>query len=262
MSGQWARSTDYRNWRPQGTPDHLLIYTLAGKGQIQTDKSCFSLGPGDWWLYRPQTPQDYRTAAAPGTWTLLWAHVHPPPGWTSLLDWPEPAPGIRQLQLNNPAVRERVEAELEAMVRHDRSPRPMGKALAMNALERALLLANDVRLDRQNNVTDPRLVGVIDLMHRTFARPWTLDQLAATAHLSPSRFAHLFREQLGLPPLRYVEALRLQRAKQLLEQTGLRVGQVAAEVGYDDAFYFSRRFRRLTGRSPRAYRQHAAQRAR
>lgn len=263
-TGNWVRGREFRNWRPEGTRDHLLIYTHRGRGRIGHAGRFTLVKPGQWLIFRPQTPQDYQSAfdpehpRRPAAWGLIWIHVHPPPDWRALLDWPDIAPGIGVLHLEDTATRDVVKSALEEMVEHNRAARPRGKALAMNALERALLLADRARTDRAPTLLDPRLRPVLDLIHQRYNQPWTIEDLAAAAHLSPSRFAHLFREQLGLTPLNYIEGQRLQRARQLLEHTGLTIGQVAAEVGYDDAFYFSRRFRRSTGFSPRDYRQHAA----
>jgi AraC family transcriptional regulator of arabinose operon len=85
--------------------------------------------------------------------------------------------------------------------------------------------------------------------------PLSLDRVAQACGLSVSRLAHLFREQIGLPPQQYLEELRLQRAAQLLRSTGLRIGEVAAETGYAGAFYFSSRFRKKFGQSPCQYRR-------
>jgi AraC family transcriptional regulator of arabinose operon len=90
--------------------------------------------------------------------------------------------------------------------------------------------------------------------------PPSLPKLAALSHLSVSRFAHLFREQVGLSPLAFLERERLNRAAQLLTLTSRPVARVALEVGYEDALYFSRRFRARYGVGPRQYRQDSLQR--
>jgi AraC family transcriptional regulator of arabinose operon len=77
--------------------------------------------------------------------------------------------------------------------------------------------------------------------------------LASSVALSPSRFAHLFRQQVGVSPMQYVDLQRLQRAKQLLERTAKSISEIAFEVGYDP-IHFSLRFKQHTGVSPRAYR--------
>jgi len=55
---------------------------------------------------------------------------------------------------------------------------------------------------------------------------------------------------MGTTPQRFAERLRLDHARHLLERTNLSVSEVAAEVGFDDPFYFSRRFKRAFGKAP------------
>ena len=73
--------------------------------------------------------------------------------------------------------------------------------------------------------------------------------------LSPSRFTHLFSEQLGSSPLAYLEQVRINAAREQLLLTGRPVAEVAASVGYGDPVWFARCFRRRVGLSPRAFRQ-------
>jgi AraC-like DNA-binding protein len=80
-------------------------------------------------------------------------------------------------------------------------------------------------------------------------------QMAAAAGLSIPHYSDLFRRATGYPPVEHFLRLKIQRACQLLDTTELRVNEVAAAVGSTDPFYFSRFFRKITGQSPRAYRQ-------
>ncbi len=82
----------------------------------------------------------------------------------------------------------------------------------------------------------------------------TLEALAAGAHLSSSRFAHLFRQHVGLPPGRYLHTRRIDRASLLLETTFLSIKEVMARVGLNDASHFTREFRRCHGLPPREWR--------
>jgi AraC family transcriptional regulator of arabinose operon len=68
----------------------------------------------------------------------------------------------------------------------------------------------------------------------------------------------LFREQVGQTPQQWVERERMARAMQLLALSSRTIANIAAEVGYDNPFYFSLRFKQHTGRSPRDWRQRAA----
>ena len=92
-------------------------------------------------------------------------------------------------------------------------------------------------------------------MERCCADAITVEGLAARVNLSRSRFAHLFKAQVGVPPGRYLREQRLRHARRLLETTFLSVKQVMAEVGINDPSHFSRDFQRAFGTSPRAWRQ-------
>jgi AraC family transcriptional regulator of arabinose operon len=83
----------------------------------------------------------------------------------------------------------------------------------------------------------------------------TVEQLAAQAHLSPSRFAHLFRQEVGTSPMRHLEQVRLQQARRLLASTHLTVSEVADVLGYCNVFHFSKVFRDHVGQPPSQFRQ-------
>jgi len=78
--------------------------------------------------------------------------------------------------------------------------------------------------------------------------------MATASGLSGSRFAHLFRDRVGLSPRAFVEAERMARARQLLEMSDLPIKEIAAQLGFASEFYFSTRFRRSAGQSPRDFR--------
>jgi AraC-like DNA-binding protein len=80
-------------------------------------------------------------------------------------------------------------------------------------------------------------------------------RMAREAGWSETHFRGVFKAATGYPPLEYFLRLKVQRACQLLDTTELRIGEVAAALGWSDAFYFSRQFRRITGQSPRGYRK-------
>jgi transcriptional regulator GlxA family with amidase domain len=98
---------------------------------------------------------------------------------------------------------------------------------------------------------DPRISRTLKLIARRFRQPLTVPQLASAARLSPSRFAHLFQAELGVPPARYLHVVRLTWARTLLETTLLSVREAMERVGFNDPSHFARDFRRHHGVSPR-----------
>ena len=72
--------------------------------------------------------------------------------------------------------------------------------------------------------------------------------------LSDRTFKRRFKAATGYAPLEYVQSLRIEESKQLLETTGITINDVAASVGYDEPNSFRRLFKRMTGVSPNQYR--------
>ena len=94
----------------------------------------------------------------------------------------------------------------------------------------------------------------MQFLREHLAEPITVADLAASVSLSTSHFSALFKKRTGQPVLRYLTMLRMARARELLRVTNWTVATVAAEVGYPDAFYFARQFKKVHGVSPREHR--------
>lgn len=91
----------------------------------------------------------------------------------------------------------------------------------------------------------------------SLAESVTLDELAGVARLSTYHFARAFKASTGLPPHRWIQTRRIERAKELLAGRGMRIIDVAAAVGYENPSRFAKLFRRETGLSPRCYSRRA-----
>ena len=262
-AGDFRQNAGYDNWRPRGTPDWLLIYTVAGAGRIvAADGAEWETAAGDALLYEPHAYQDYRTAPLPApsrkiaAWRLRWAHFQPRAHWLPFLRWPGRARGLRWLHVEPGEVRRRVEAALAEAARLTAQRELPGHLdLAGNALERALLWAHTLQGGGGAWARlDDRVLRATELLCENFRQPFSLAKLAAECSLSVSRLAHLFKAQTGVTPQSFSERQRMERAGQLLRFTGLSVGEVAAEVGFESAFYFAKRFRRWIGHSPSEHR--------
>ncbi|TBL70915.1 AraC family transcriptional regulator [Paenibacillus thalictri] len=81
----------------------------------------------------------------------------------------------------------------------------------------------------------------------------TVEQLAKMTGLSTGYYSRQFKRLTGYAPKDYIIRLRLNKAKELLEQSGLALSDISKLVGYDDEFYFSRMFKRFTGMTPSYY---------
>lgn len=82
----------------------------------------------------------------------------------------------------------------------------------------------------------------------------SLAEFAQSVNLSIWRLCHIFKSDVGMPPIRYLRQLRMERAKNLLESSFLSVKEIAFQVGLNDESHFVRDFKSAYGFSPAIYR--------
>ena len=82
----------------------------------------------------------------------------------------------------------------------------------------------------------------------------SLAELAQSVNLSVWRLCHIFKSDVGMPPIKYLRLLRMERAKGLLESSFLSVKEIAYQVGLNDESHFVRDFKSTYGYSPAIYR--------
>ncbi|MDW9427863.1 arabinose operon transcriptional regulator AraC, partial [Yersinia enterocolitica] len=136
-----------------------------------------------------------------------------------------------------------------------KSGRRFGEELGMNLLERLLLRSMEEDPLSPQRIMDPRVIEACQFITGNLAGELRIDEVARHVCLSPSRLAHLFREQVGINILRWREDQRVIRAKLLLQTTQEPIATIGRVVGYDDQLYFSRVFRKRVGVSPSDFRR-------
>ncbi len=99
-----------------------------------------------------------------------------------------------------------------------------------------------------------RVQRAVAMIHRDYALPLTLAQLAAEASLSVFHFSRLFKQVFGCSPCNYLLKVRIEQACQRLIITLLPIGEVALRCGFPDHTSFCRAFRQITGVTPHQYR--------
>ena len=96
---------------------------------------------------------------------------------------------------------------------------------------------------------------VITLMKSDLGRSSSLSHIARSVNLSPSRLRHVFKAETGITPTQYLQMLRMELAKQLLETTVLSVKEIAFMTGIACDSYLVREFKKTYGVSPARYRE-------
>lgn len=141
--------------------------------------------------------------------------------------------------------------------------RPLGHARGLEALATRLLLhlvrAHGAEMSapgQRPGIGDlGRLLPALDEMQRQYAAPLAVASYARLASLSEPQFRRVFARAMGVSPVRHLARLRMERACWLLRHTSQTVEAIADEVGYAEAAFFARMFRRTMGVTPGAYRR-------
>jgi transcriptional regulator GlxA family with amidase domain len=120
---------------------------------------------------------------------------------------------------------------------HDLGQEPYAQLVTARQVEDAVIARCQAWISKRPTVEAPvaSMIRVSGLPERTFKRR--------------------FQKAAGMTPLEYVHALRLERAKTLLETSELKLNELAEKVGYEDTTFFSRLFRRTVGLTPAQYRR-------
>jgi len=147
---------------------------------------------------------------------------------------------------------------LEKM-RHEQLARSPGWELAMFGAFSQLFahISRYARLDTDvygSSASGFQLGRVLRFMEENAVKPLTLENLSRYAQMSESSFRHQFKTATGLAPIDYLIRLRCRRAMLDMFSSDHSISEIALESGFTDSNYFARKFREVTGRSPREFR--------
>lgn len=118
-------------------------------------------------------------------------------------------------------------------------------SLQQVARETSLLLQKDSR--------NPIINQVIGYIHDHFAEEMSLKMLAQIYHIHPVYLGQLFHKETGETFAEYINKFRVEKAKEQLKRTNLKVQEIARNVGYWETGYFYKQFRKYVGISPKDY---------
>ena len=235
-------------WGP-GVRDHYLLhYVVSGRGRYESGGRSYILNAGEAFLAAPDTPIRYQ-ADEDTPWDYYWAGFSGPAAAILVAQTPfTPSAPVLRPQAGE-ALREGLLDIYKARGTDYASAVRMAGYLQA-AL--GLLVESGARPGEAALAVYARQGA--DFFHRNYARSVGVEEAARQTGVSRCTLYRAFQDQYGCSPSAYLTRYRLQRARQLLRHSTLSVGEVAASVGFDDPFYFSRAFKRAVGLSPSEFR--------
>ncbi|OPJ60414.1 response regulator transcription factor [Clostridium oryzae] len=111
---------------------------------------------------------------------------------------------------------------------------------------------NNINIDNLNN---REIQNVIAYIHDNYSEDICLDSLAEKVYLTPSYLSYVFKKEVGISLIKYITSYRMQKAKELLEKSNMKIVEICKSVGYSNVSYFCQNFKNNYGISPEKYRR-------
>ncbi|HMP93229.1 MAG TPA: helix-turn-helix domain-containing protein [Phnomibacter sp.] len=254
--GYYPKAKDHYTYRKKGLPENFLFYCVDGHGWFQLGKQRFEVGPQQFFILPANTEHAYgSTTQQP--WTIYWVHY----GGSGLVEFNS----MQAVQQCFKPVEVRNHTELIAEFTK------MYKTLQLGYSTDNLLFANTVLAhylslfiynQRHFEATATDKLDCVDsailYMQEQVTDNISLVELSKRHNYSVSRFSSLFKQKTGYSPIDYFLQLKMQRACQQLDFSDRSIKDIAFSMGFDDPYYFSKRFSKIVGMSPKKYRSNRA----
>ncbi|MBW4594469.1 MAG: AraC family transcriptional regulator [Brasilonema angustatum HA4187-MV1] len=107
---------------------------------------------------------------------------------------------------------------------------------------------------KNRGLTHTQLQQVLDYIHTNLDRNLSVTELAEIINISPTYFASLFKQAMGISPHQYVIRQRVERAEMMLLKTDWTIADIALQVGFSSQSHLTQQLKRLTGMTPKQVR--------
>ena len=249
----WERTGPAHSYGPHARNHYLFHYIIAGRGVLLANDKEYEVGPGHGFLVVPGQITTYRSDQA-DPWEYTWLEFDGLRAHESLnlagISGKEPvytARSKRDGQL--------LQDEMLYIVNHSEASPIHLIAHGYLFLDQLVQSSANRQEGRERRLRDFYIKEALVFIDRNYQRDISIEEIAAVCGLNRSYFGKVFRDAVGESPQAYLLHYRMARAAQLLKETRLPIGEIAAQVNYPNQLHFSRAFKSVHGVSPREYRR-------
>lgn len=228
-------------------PNGKLYYVTDGSVEIRAGGKSYSVEKNEMTLIPPGAEHSYRLGKA-GYAEKYWFHFDLICGgaFANSLFLPE------KITVSEP---EYVCSLFDGLLLHAGRTAPADAALTAGAAAMIVGYYYEKSGARFKNNPDDEIEAAVKAAEKMPGDKLTVAAMAGAASLSPNYFIRKFKERTGVSPMKYMNMLKLEKAKSMLENTDAPINEVMTGAGYYDAAYFSKLFKSATGCSPKKFRE-------
>lgn len=250
--GYYPKAKDHYTYRKKGLPENFLFYCVDGHGWYQINDQRYEVGPNEFFIL-PQNVEHAYGSNIDHPWSIYWIHF----GGDSLPQFNNThavkthfKPGHIKNTGEIPSTFFKLYKSLELGYSID------NLLFANMCLSHflTLFIYNSRHYAAAANDKMDCVDSAILHMQQHINENIALNELSSLYNYSVSRFSNLFKQKTGYAPIDYFVQMKMQKACQELDFTGRSIKDIAMSMGFDDPYYFSKRFRAIIGLSPKKYR--------
>ena len=245
-------SHHYRERTSEQANENILIYCVKGEGWYKIKNQKFTVTQGSFFIIPAHTAHSYGCNEE-NPWSIYWLHFSGEMASYYAHGFEFPTQTNREEALSGNSPQELFEEIYRVL---DNGFTNNNMMYASSTLFHFMgVLKYSVLIEQDNSTQQLDVVDLsIKYMQDKLAQRLKLGDIASEVHLSISYFSNLFFKKTGYSPLQYLNMLRIRKACQYLDNTNMKINQIAPLVGIDDNFYFSRLFTKIMGITPSQYR--------
>ena len=249
--GYYPKAKGHYTFRKKGLPENFLFYCVDGKGLYKLGGKEYKVSANEFFILPQNVPHSYGSNDN-DPWSIYWIHF-----------------GGEQLPYFNSM--HTVKTHFKPFhIKNSNdilsSFSEIYKTLEMGYSIDNLMFANMclpyfislfIYNSRHYYVSQDKahcIDSAIKYMQEHINETFSLNELSKVHNYSSSRFSSLFKQKTGYAPIDYFIQMKMQKATQQLDFTDHSIKEISHDIGFDDPYYFSRRFSKVIGMSPTKYR--------
>ena len=250
--GYYPKAKDHFTFRKKGLPENFLFYCVDGQGWYELDNQRYEVRPNEFFILPQNRPHAYGSSVD-HPWTIYWIHF----GGAALGELNK----IQAIEKHFKPTYIKNNEEIISVFNKIYKTLQLGYSID-NLLFANMCLSQFLTMFVYNfrhfESSASEKLDCVDnailYMREHINENIPLSDLSKHYNYSVSRFSNLFKKKTGYAPIDYFLQMKMQKACQQLDFSNQSVKEVAFSMGFDDPYYFSKRFRNIIGVSPKKYR--------
>lgn len=240
-------------YREIGREDYQIIYVSKGKGYFIFNEKEHTIEEGSIVIYKPNEKQNYMYKSTDKS-NIYWIHFSGKEVCNILNKFEIYDNNIYNIGFNDEYIKiwEKIILEIQKKELHF-------EYIIQSELSKLLILMARGIYEHKNNFSKTHeLVQIaINKMHQEQYKNIMISDYAKEYNMSVCWFIKNFKEITGMTPNKYISHMKINKAKELLFDTGLNITEISDMLGFESPFYFSKVFKKIIGQSPKEWKNTA-----